>query len=469
MTSRAHPFSPWPSVAEIAAAVRSGRTTAAEQAEEAIRRIEIGNPLLNAIILFDPRDIRRRAAEVDRRVKTDEELPLAGVPVTIKDNIWVQGLRITQGSRLFADFIAPASAIAVERIERAGAVISGISNTSEFACKGQTTNPLHGATRNPVDLSRTPGGSSGGPVAAVAGGLVPLAIGTDGGGSGRRPPAHTGLVGFKPSFGAVPNGPGFEEPVTGVSCTCPITRTVAEARLVFEALVGLDPRDPHSVATPAPDASGRAPRVAFTPKWGFDVPVDPDVAANMRAVAAALREAGLDIVVSDPLWPAGMAENALAPLQHAGLAAIHGAAWKADPSQIDPDLGAQIAAGFAYTGVDTARAWLASERVAAAAAAYFADNAIDFAIGPTTPCCAWPIELLGPPTIDGRSVGARGHAVFTPFFNHAKQPAISIPSGIDRDGLPIGLQITAPRGRDWGVLALAERIEAILSARGLRA
>jgi aspartyl-tRNA(Asn)/glutamyl-tRNA(Gln) amidotransferase subunit A len=468
MISRAHSFSPWPSIVDIAAAVRAGRTTAAEQAEEAIRRIETGNPPLNAIILFDPADIRRRAAEAGRRIVAGEDLPLAGVPVTIKDNIWVGGLRITQGSRLFADFIAPASAIAVERIEKAGAVISGISNTSEFACKGQTTNPLHGATRNPFDLSRTPGGSSGGPVAAVAGGLVPLAIGTDGGGSGRRPPAHTGLVGFKPSFGAVPNGPGFEEPVTGVSCTCPITRTVDEARLVFEVLSGVDPRDPHSVATPM-DAPRGPPRIAFTPKWGFDVPVDPDVAENMRAAVAALREAGLDVVDRDPVWPAGMAENALAPLQHAGLAALHGAAWKADPSRIDPDLGAQIAAGFAYTGVETARAWLASERVAAAAAAYFADNAIHFAIGPTTPCCAWPIELLGPPAIDGQAVGARGHAVFTPFFNHAKQPAISIPSGVDRQGLPIGLQIAGPRGRDWGVLALAGRIEAILAARGPRA
>ena len=238
MKARSPSLTPWPSIMEIAQSVSTGRSTASEQADEAIRRIEIGNPSLNAIVLFDPADIRRRAVEVDRRLAAGEVMPLAGVPVTIKDNIWVEGLRITLGSNLFKDFVAPASAIAVERLERAGAVISGISNTSEFACKGQTTNLLHGATRHPLDLSLTPGGSSGGPVAAVAGGLLPLGIGTDAGGSSRRPPAHTGLVGFKPSFGAIPYGPGFEEPVPWVSCICPIARTVAEARTALRSSAG---------------------------------------------------------------------------------------------------------------------------------------------------------------------------------------------------------------------------------------
>ena len=462
MKARAPTFAPWPSIAEIAQAVSSGRSTAVEQAEEAIRRIGIGNPHLNAIVLFDPDDIRRRAAEVDRRAKAGEAMPLAGVPVTIKDNLWVEGLRITLGSNLFKDFVAPASAIAVERLERAGAVISGISNTSEFACKGQTTNLLHGATRHPLDLSLTPGGSSGGPVSAVAGGLVPLAIGTDAGGSSRRPPAHTGLVGFKPSFGAVPYGPGFEEPVPWVSCICPIARTVAEAAMAFAVLSGFDPRDPHSVALPAGRAA-REPTIAFTPKWGLDVPVEPEVRDNMREVVARLRAAGLKIVDRDPAWPEGLGENAVMPLQHAGLAAKYGAAWRADPASIDPDLGAQIEAGLKYTGVETARAWLASDRIAHVAAAFFVDSGVDLAIGPTTPCCAWPIELSAPPTIDGTPVGGRGHAVFTPLFNHSRQPAISIPSGVNGEGLPIGLQIVAPRFEDARLLEVAMRIEAILS------
>ena len=464
MVERAPVFEAWPPVAAIAAAVAEGRTTAAAQAEEAIRRIAIGNPALNAIVLFDPADLRRRAAAVDRRIGAGETLPLAGVPVTIKDNIWVAGLRVTQGSRLFRDFVAPANAIAVERLERAGAVIAGLSNTSEFACKGQTTNLLHGATRHPLDLSLTPGGSSGGPVAAVAGGLVPLAIGTDAGGSSRRPPAHTGLVGFKPSFGAIPYGPGFEEPVPGISCISPIARTVAEAAFVFEILAGFDPRDPHSYHRRAgAEAGDRAPRIAFTPKWGLDVPVEPDVAEAVARAGTALRAAGLAILDRDPVWPAAGGENALMPLQHAGLAALHGAAWRRDPAAIDPDLGAQIESGFALSAADTAKAWLASESVARAAAAYFVEAGVDAAIGPTTPCCAWPIGLSAPPTIDGQRVGGRGHAVFTPLFNHARQPAISIPCGVDRRGLPIGLQIVAPRFQDARLLAIAARIEAILA------
>jgi aspartyl-tRNA(Asn)/glutamyl-tRNA(Gln) amidotransferase subunit A len=232
--------------------------------------------------------------------------------------------------------------------------------------------------------------------------------------------------------------------------------------MAFAVLSGFDPRDPHSVALPAGRAA-REPTIAFTPKWGLDVPVEPEVRENMREVAARLRAAGLKIVDRDPAWPEGIGENAVMPLQHAGLGAKYGAAWRADPASIDPDLGAQIEAGLKYTGVEAARAWLASDRIAHAAAAFFVAGGVDFAIGPTTPCCAWPIELSAPPTIDGTPVGGRGHAVFTPLFNHSRQPAISIPSGVDGEGLPIGLQIVAPRFEDGSLLEVAMRIEAILS------
>ncbi len=457
-------FAFWPSLARIAAAVNAGRSTATAEAGRALARIQALDGQINAFTSVDAADVARRAAAVDARVAAGERLPLAGVPVAIKDNIWVKGRPITQGSNLFRDFIAPEDAEAVARLVAAGAVVVGIANSSEFAAKGQTTNLLHGATRNPWNTAMTPGGSSGGPVAAVASGMVPFAIGTDAGGSSRRPPAHTGLVGFKPSFGVIPYGPGFEEPFFGISCICPITRTVADAALAFEVMAGPSRTDPHS-ALLLPD-SGEEPhrmRIAYSPKWGLDVPVEPDVATAIARCAMHLEQAGFSMVACDPAWPAGAAEAGLGAIQQSGLAALHGEAWTLEPGLIDPDLGAQIAAGLGLAGIDVAKALLLSEQVAITGAKFFSDNSLLAAIGPTTPCAAWPVEQLGPATIAGVPVGPRGHAVFTPLFNHTRQPAISIPCGSDGAGLPLGLQVVMPRGRDRDLLRLAAAIEAELA------
>jgi aspartyl-tRNA(Asn)/glutamyl-tRNA(Gln) amidotransferase subunit A len=458
-------FAFWPPLAAIAAAVNDGRSTAAAEAERALARIGELDGAINAFTSVDRDDVAVRAARVDARIAAGERLPLAGVPVAIKDNIWVAGRPITQGSRLFSDFVAPEDAEAVARLVAAGAVIVGIANTSEFAAKGQTTNLLHGATRNPWNTALTPGGSSGGPVAAVASGMVPLAIGTDAGGSSRRPPAHTGLVGLKPSFGAVPYGPGFSEPFFAISCTCPIARTVADTALAFEVMVGASVLDPHSAILPADGGlPARRMRIAYTPRWGLDVPVEPEVATHVAACVERLRRAGLTILDSDPQWPAGAAEAGLGAIQQGGLAALFGASWSDRPDRIDPDLGAQISAGLALAGTDVASALLLSEQVAVAGARFFATKGLDAAIGPTTPCAAWPVDRLGPETIAGVPVGPRGHAVFTPLFNHTRQPAISVPCGLDRSGLPLGLQIVMPRGRDRDLLRLAAAVEEALAA-----
>lgn len=457
-------FVPWPSLCEIAAAVNSGRTSAVAFASDALARIAARDEAINAFVFVDRADALRRAEAVDRRIAGGDQLPLAGVPVTIKDNIWVKNMLITQGSNLFSDFIAPADAIAVERLVEAGAVIIGITNTSEFACSGQTRNLLHGTTRNPLSLDRTPGGSSGGPVAAVAAGMVPLAVGTDAGGSSRRPPAHTGLVGFKPSAGAIPYGPGFEEPFFGTSCICPIARTVEDVAAAFEVMAGLDRRDPHSATIdPGSAFDQSAIRMALTPKWGLDVPVDGQVRTVIASVFARLDARGWKTRDLDPVWPEGAAETGLSPIQHAGLAAIHGVAFALNPGTIHPDVAGQIRAGLAYGGADVVRALLLSESVAQAASNFFASHQVDVLIGPTTPCTAWPVDQLGPAMIDGVPVGPRGHAVFTPLFNHARQPAISIPCGHDREGLPIGLQLVAPRGKDRQLLAIAAAVEEMLS------
>ncbi|CAO3437091.1 amidase [Azospirillum endophyticum] len=451
--------------AAIAGAVRAGRTSARAETEAALARIAAGNPALNAFVTVDEARSLAEAEAVDRRLAAGERPPLAGVPVAVKDTIWVAGRRVTQGSRLFADFHAPADAIAVERLRAAGAVVVGMANSSEFACKGVTTNPLFGPTRHPRDPSLTPGGSSGGPSVAVAGGLVPLALGTDAGGSSRRPPAHVGAVGFKPSFGAIPYGPGFPEPFTGIAVMAPIAADVADAALMFEALCGPDPRDPDAMAVAAADA--RPPEsltVAYSPRFGLDAPVDADVRDAVDRAVEALERAGTRIVRRDPPWPAGVTETALMPLQHAGLATLYGDAFRRDPALFDPDIAAQIERGLTLTGAEVAAAQLLGVEVSRVLAAFFADA--DLLIGPTTPCVAWPLDRLGPETIGGQAVPPRAHAVFTPLFNHAKVPALSLPCGTGRSGLPVGLQVVAPRGLDRRVLRFAAFIETVLANGG---
>lgn len=448
------------SACTIAADVLAGRSSAVAEVEACLERIAALNPGLNALVTVDPDKALAAAQAVDRRVAAGERPALAGVPVAVKDTIWVASRRVTQGSRLFADFIAPADAIAVERLTAAGAIVVGMANSSEFACKGVTTNLLFGPTRHPLDPRLTPGGSSGGPAAAVAAGLVPLALGTDAGGSSRRPPAHVGAVGFKPSFGAIPYGPGFAEPFTGLSVMAPIAREVGDIALAFAALAGPDPRDPDSAVIAEPD--GRPPEtlsVAYSPRLGLDVPVDDEVAAAVERAVERLAAAGCRIVRRDPVWPAAATETALMPLQHAGLAAIHGDAFRRDPELFDPDIAAQIERGLSLSGAEVAAALALGAEVARAVAGFFADT--DLLLCPTVPCVAWPLDRLGPETIGGRAVPPRAHAVFTPLFNHARVPALSLPCGHGRDGLPVGLQIVGPRGADLRVLAFAAFAERV--------
>ena len=447
------------SACEIAADVSAGRTSAVETAKAALARIEAAKAL-NAVVTTAPARTLADAAAVDDRLRAGETMPLAGVPVVVKDNIWVRDWRVTQGSRLFAEFVAPRDAIAIERLRKAGAVVVGIGATSEFACKGVTTSPLYGPTRHPLDPTLTPGGSSGGPAAAVAAGLVPLAIGTDAGGSSRRPPAHVGVAGFKPSYGAIPYGPGFAEPFFGLSVIAPIATDIADIALAFEAMAGVDSRDPDSagIAQGAKNIAGL--RIAFSPRLGLDVAVDDVVANGLVLAIARLSAAGLSIAQRDPVWPAGATEEAIMPLQHAGLAALYGDAFRRDPGVFDPDIARQIERGLSWTGAEVAGALVASTSIANAFANFLRD--FDLLLAPTVPCLAWPLDQLGPTTIGGKAVTARGHAVFTPFVNHARIPAISIPCGTAPNGLPFGLQIIARRGQDRTLLRAAQQIETIL-------
>jgi aspartyl-tRNA(Asn)/glutamyl-tRNA(Gln) amidotransferase subunit A len=438
----------------IAAQVNARERSAKQECEAALARIASLNPALNAIVQLDEKKSIEEAKAVDQRIAAGEKLPLAGVPYTLKDNLWAKGWRVSQGSRLFEDFVAPADAWCVERFREAGAVLVGITNCSEFACKGVTTNPLHGATKNPWNLALTPGGSSGGAAAATAAGIAPLALCTDAGGSTRRPAAHVGLVGMKPSLGAIPSLPrGFAEPNIGISVIGVMGHDVEDVDLALQNLYGYCPADPYSVSS-SPEKESKPTRVAWSADLGCGFAIDADVLACLEKLVKQL-----DVEESHPEWPSGTAEYPLLAVQQAGLAALYGDALEKRRQDLDPDIAAQIELGLEHTGADIAKRMLQREAIVAALARFF--ERYDLLLAPTAPVTAWPLGELGPASIGGKPAGPRGHAAFTPLFNYCGVPACSVPAGLVR-GLPVGIQVIGPRFHDARVLEYARRIQSLV-------
>ena len=447
--------------AAIAAAVRTGKTRARDVAEMAIARVEARNGQLTAIVDFDPAEARASADAVDARRKQGFDGAILGVPYTVKDTTWVQGRTVTNGSLLYKDFKPPRDAVAVERLKAAGGIFLGMTNTPEMAAKGHTENNVYGPSRHPMNPALTPGGSSGGAAAALAAGFTPIALGTDGGGSGRRPASHCGVVGLKTSAGAIPSPFGFGGaygPLYGV--TAPMGRTVADSKVAFEVMAGPDRRDPHSVALldiPPP----ASPRVAVSPRLGLGVAVDPDVMAAFEAAVARLRAAGWRIEEADVAWPEETSETAFAAVNSSASALLYGRHQAADGELFGDNISGLIERGRSVPGTDVVAAFRFADACARSVAQFFTEY--DYLLTPTTACVSWPVEQVYPKVIENREVGPRGHAAFTPLFNLALVPGISIPCGTGRDGLPVGMQIVAPRLHDRPLLAMAQRAEMALA------
>lgn len=452
---------------EIAASIQRREFSAAEVAHDICDRLERLNPMLNAIVAYDRAWVITEAADIDRRITAGEHLPLAGVPFSVKDNLWLGGFPAGFGSKTTAGFIAPRDAWCVARLRELGAVPLGVSACSEFACKGITESPRYGITRNPWDLARTPGGSSGGAVAAVAAGIGPIALATDAGGSTRRPAAHTGLVGFKPTLGFVPNPWGFADPNHLLSVIGQLARDVEDTALMVDALAGFDPLDPLSsphFASVNPLATLKSPtgplRVAYAPDLGCGFAVDDDVRVALDAAMAHLEGSGWTIEHAAPDWPRSGGEYPLLALQQAELASLYGEIFRTQPDLLDPDIAAQIELGLAIPGTRIAEVLLLRDRISSAYAAFF--QSFDILVTLSSPVEAWPVGSLGPATIGGKPAGPRGHAAFTPLFNYCGAPAISIPFGTGRQGLPLGMQIAGPRFADARVLQAAWHAEQVL-------
>lgn len=458
---------------EISRRVRSGALRAVELVEYLLKRMSTIDPQLGAMVDIDSDGAIAQAKQADRLAAAGSDRPLLGVPFTVKDNLWVKSRPATYGSKLFADFIAPRDSWSTSRLKAAGAICIGITNCSEFACKGITTNPLHGITRNPWLLDRTPGGSSGGAAASVAAGFSPIALGTDAGGSVRRPAAHTGLVGFKCTSGLIPNPWGFDEPCRDMGSIGTLSRNMRDCALMMDVLAGYDMRDPLSHPLPremtAPSAFVGAVtsalnqdlRIAWSPDLGCDLAVDQDVAEEMQRAIDQLRQAGLTIEDASPHWSDDVIHYPYAVRQHAELAQLFGTQWHTDPSQFDPVIASQIENGCEITAAELTDMTFRRHRAREQMTAFF--ERYDLLLCPTVPVEPWSCKALAPSAIGGRKAGPRTHAVFTPLFNLCDVPAVSIPCGFGAQGLPVALQIAGPRYADLKVLQLGARIEQILS------
>ena len=437
--------------AELSAAYAHGLTPI-DTLDATLARIRQINPVLNAIVTLDQAGARQAAeASTQRWARRKPLSPLDGVPITVKDNILVAGLHATWGSKLFADFVPDTDETPVARLRAAGAVILGKTNVPEFTVHGYTDNALFGITRNPWDTALTPGGSSGGAVAAVASGMGALALGTDGGGSIRRPAAHTGLVGFKPSRGAVPRGKGFPAILHDFEVVGPIARCVDDIVLTMEAIGGTKLGEP---VTPPP-----SPRIAFAPTFNR-APVDPVISTAVEEAIALIAQSGCSIdrigsfdlaAPLDAIWP---------------IISQTGVAWLLSQDSdrrhlVSPAIRAMAEAGDAYRARDYLGALDAITTLGETMDDFF--SRYDFLITPATAAMPWPADQSHPAMIDGKEVGPRGHAVFTPIANALGLPAISLPCAVDQSSLPVGLQIIAPHRHDQALLALARQFEIVLT------
>jgi aspartyl-tRNA(Asn)/glutamyl-tRNA(Gln) amidotransferase subunit A len=452
----------WLPVLELAQRIRRKTVSPVEVVDAVLARIERVNPTLNAYCIVTAEEARDAAQAAEVSVMSGEELgPLHGVPVSIKDLIFTRRLVTTGGSRLFADHMPEEDAVAVERLKGAGAIIVGKTNTPEFGHKGVTDNPLFGISRNPWNSALTPGGSSGGAAAAVAAGMGALALGTDSGGSIRIPASFCGIYGLKPSFGRVPQAPGFPGWLS-FSVTGPMTRTVRDAALMLDAIAGPDDRDRSSL----PADSGAAFLEAcdgglegLSIGWSADLGyarVDPAVTELCGAAAALFEELGCHVEVVTPSW-----ENPEEIFRTMGAAEMY-AAWRERFEDSAEQLDRSFVALLNYGRTITIDQYMAAARrrndLWTDVQGFLAR--FDLLITPTVAVPPFPVARPAVTEIDGHPVSPLGWIPFCFPFNLTGQPAASVPVGVTPDGLPVGLQIVGRRFADRTVLAASAAFEA---------
>ena len=456
------------SATELSARIRSGALSARELMEAHLAQVEVVEPKVNAFVTLAAESALAQAEAADklfaaRRGERASLPPLHGMPIAVKDLIRTRGIRTTFGSTLYADFVPDADDLLAERYRAAGAIVIGKTNTPEFGCGGgQTTNAVCGDTRNPYDLTRACGSSSGGAAVALAARLAPLADGSDFGGSLRHPAGHCNVVGFRPTPGRVPAFPAELGWFT-LRTDGPMGRTVADTALLLSVQAGPDPRSP--IALPEPgeafavalqrDFAGA--RVAFSPDLGF-LPVDSRVRDIFERQRAVLQDLGLEVIDAAPDLRA--APGIFRVLRAWRYTLTHGERVR-DPAKravMKPDLVRNTEQGFELSAEDVARA--EGQRTELFYHMREFMDGVDFLVIPTNPTPPLPIGQTSVEKIDGKPMtdylegGALKSAIST-----VGNPAISVPAGFTPEGWPVGVQIVGPHCADLSVLQFAHAFE----------
>jgi amidase len=451
----------WMSAIEMAGLIRAKKLSAREALAEHLRQIERVNPKVNAIVTLVPEMVEKAAARADEMQASGAELrPLHGLPAAHKDLRLTRGIRTTFGSPLYRDYIPTENDLVVDRLQAAGAITLGKTNTPEFGAGSQTFNTVFGATRNPWDLTKTCGGSSGGAAVALACGLVPVADGSDMGGSLRNPAAFCNVAGFRPSAGRVPD-PKAAFAWSTLSTSGCLGRSIADLAFVLSTIAGPDPRAPLSIREPGAvfarplDRSFKGVRIAWFKDLG-GVPFDPRVRAIVDGHRATFESLGCIVEQAEPDF--APAEISFRVLRAWNSANAYGAQLREHPDAFKDTLKREIEEGLRLTGTELARAEVAHGQVWRAFQAFLENY--EYFVLPTTQLPPFDITTPYPTEISG--------VRFTNYIDWMKScwyisatgsPAASVPGGFTAEGLPVGIQIVGRDKEDFAVLQLAHAFE----------
>ena len=446
----------------MAAAVRSREISARELLDLHLERIEATNPQVNAVVSLDPERAREQAAAADEATARGEATgPLHGLPFAFKDTHRAAGWRTTFGSPLMADHVADGDDLVVERVRAAGVVVIGKTNVPEWAAGSHTFNPVFGTTLNPYDLGRSAGGSSGGASAALASGMVPLADGSDMGGSLRNPASFCNVVGLRPSLGRVPSWPADNAWET-TSVAGPMARDVEDVALLLSVMSGPDPRTPQALETPgstfATPLRGdlRGVRVALSPDLGGAFTVDDAVAGIVEAQAEVLTGSGATVTPAHP--DLGPGEETFRTLRAWQFWHRFGATLTKHPDGFKPSLADNIRAGEGLSGEDVARAYQLRTELGERMRVFFESH--DVLVLPVSQVPPFSADKEYPSEINGEVQSTYLDWMRSAYLITVTGcPAISVPAGFTAEGWPVGIQIVAAPNQERRLLEIAYAFE----------